>query len=423
MPYLPRIVDAELSESIAGLPAVAIDGPKAVGKTATASRISRSTIRVDRDDERALLQADPSRLLRLEHPLLLDEWQLFPSLWDTIRRNVDDDPTAGSYILTGSASPTDSRIHSGAGRIVRLRMRPMAFSERQLATPSVSMRDLLADSATLVSGESPVTITAYADEITRSGFPAIRALEGVHVGKALDGYLAAIVDHDFAEAGFTVRRPAALRAWLAAYAAASSTTATSDAILHAATAGDSTKPAKTTAQDYREVLTRLWLLDEVPGWVPTRNRLSRLGQAPKHQLADPALAARLMGVSADALINRAYVGVPQLRDGPLLGALFESLVTLSVRVCAQASGGRVSHLRTHSGDREIDLIVEREDGKVLALEVKLAATVDDNDVRHLKWLREKIGDDLLDAAVITTGKAAYRRPDGIAVIPLALLGP
>ncbi|MXY12411.1 MAG: DUF4143 domain-containing protein [Acidimicrobiaceae bacterium] len=140
-----------------------------------------------------------------------------------------------------------------------------------------------------------------------------------------------------------------------------------------------------------------------------------------HQLADPALAARLLGVGADALIDGGDAGPAIPRDGTVLGALFESLVTLSVRVYAQANEARVSHLRTRAGEQEVDLIVERADGRVVALEVKLSALIDDRDVRHLHWLAEQIGPNLLDAAVITTGPEAYRRADGIGVIPAALL--
>ena len=140
-----------------------------------------------------------------------------------------------------------------------------------------------------------------------------------------------------------------------------------------------------------------------------------------HQLADPALAARLLGVGVDRLIDGADSGYAIPRDGTLLGALFESLVSLSVRVYAQANEARVSHLRTRGGEHEIDLIVERDDGRVVALEVKLSALVGSEDVRHLRWLAERMGADLLDAAVITTGSEAYRRADGIAVIPAALL--
>ena len=152
-----------------------------------------------------------------------------------------------------------------------------------------------------------------------------------------------------------------------------------------------------------------------------RNRLTRLAASPVHQLADPALAARLLGTDVDALVDGVDAGPAVPRDGTLLGALFESLVTLSVRVYAQANEARVSHLRTRADEREIDLIVERADGRVVALEVKLSALTDEDDVRHLHWLAGRIGPNLLDAAVITTGREAYRRRDGIGVIPAALL--
>jgi predicted AAA+ superfamily ATPase len=151
--------------------------------------------------------------------------------------------------------------------------------------------------------------------------------------------------------------------------------------------------------------------------------LRRLGSAPRHHLADPALAARLLGVEAGALLDPGTRGPLTPRDGTLLGQLFESLVTLDVRVYAQAAEARVGHLRTHGGEHEIDLIVERGDHRVLAMEVKLAHTVRDDDVRHLRWLRDQLGVDLLDAIVVTTGGDAYRRPDGIGVVPAALLGP
>jgi hypothetical protein len=164
------------------------------------------------------------------------------------------------------------------------------------------------------------------------------------------------------------------------------------------------------------------VLDPVPGWIPTRNPISRLVEPPKHQLVDTALAAHLLDADANTLLDATPVGPPIPRNGNLLGHLFESLVTLDVRVYAQAAEARVGHLRSKGGEREIDLIVER-GGRAVAIEVKLTRAVDDKDVRHLRWLEQQMGDDLLDAVVITTGPTAYRRPDGIAVVPAALLGP
>jgi predicted AAA+ superfamily ATPase len=174
---------------------------------------------------------------------------------------------------------------------------------------------------------------------------------------------------------------------------------------------------------YRDVLSQLWLLDPVPGWLPSRSAFSRLGAAPKHHLADPALAARLLGVDVPALLDDSTPDAPVRQPGPLLGALFESLVTLSVRVYAQAAEATVHHLRTWDSRHEVDLIIQRADQRIVALEVKLSPSVSDDDVRHLNWLRGQLGDGLLDAAVITTGSEAYRRADGIAVIPLCLLEP
>ena len=209
---------------------------------------------------------------------------------------------------------------------------------------------------------------------------------------------------------------------MTAYAAASSTTASFETIRDAATGGEGEKPAKTTTGPYRDVLDRLWVLDPVPAWAPTRSHIRRLSLPPKHQLADPALAARLLGLDAGALLAGHGTGPPIPRDGTLLGALFESLLTLSLRVYAQASEARVFHLRTSGGEHEVDLIVERADGRVVAIEVKLSRDIGDEDVRHLRWLGDRLGEGLLDAVILTTGEEAYRRPDGIAVVPAALLG-
>jgi len=302
-------------------------------------------------------------------------------------------------------------------------MRPLTLAERTAAAPTVSMTDLLGGGRRPIRGTTGFSLADYTAEICASGLPGLRHVPE-RAGRAqLDGYLEQIVDRDFPDMHHHVRNPDTLRRWLAAYAAATATTASYDAIRDAATPGESDKPAKTTTQIYRDILERLWILDPLPAWLPTRNHLRRLGSAPKHHLVDPALAARLLGVGTAALLD-ALPGRPGLsRDTTLLGQLFESLVTLDVRVYAQRAEARVRHLRTHTGEHEIDLIVERDDHRVVAIEVKLAHTVTDRDVRHLRWLADQVGEDLLDAAIITTGSDAYRRTDGVAVIPAALLGP
>jgi predicted AAA+ superfamily ATPase len=417
------MVDDELDVLLPELPAIALEGPKGVGKTATALRRAKRVHRLDDPGEASVLAAEPARLAEGEGPVLVDEWQRLPASWDVVRRAVDDDPSGGRFLLTGSAAPVEQPTHSGAGRITTLRMRPLSLAERALVTPTVSLAALLTGRRLPVAGRSELALADYADEIVSSGFPGLRGTSQRARRAQLDGYLARIAERDFPEQELVLRNPAGLRRWMTAYAAATATTASFETIRDAASAGEGRAPARSTVIPYRQVLERLWILDPVEAWLPTRNHLARLAAPPKHHLADPALAARLLGADVRALLDADPVGPAVPRDGPLLGKLFESLVTLGVRVQAQASEAAVRHLRTKGGEHEIDLIVERADHRVLAIEVKLGGTVDDTDVRHLRWLSGALGGELLDAVVVTTGREAYRRPDGIAVVPAALLGP
>lgn len=424
MEYNRRVIDDELDELMPALPAIALEGAKGVGKTATASARVTTTFDLSDPRQRQIVAADPDLIATSPPPVLLDEWQLEPTVWNRVRHLVDADPTAGGrFLLTGSAGPTrDVKIHSGAGRIVRLVMRPLAMCERGRTTPTVSLTSLFAPGEALISGQSPLRLTDYTEEILRSGFPGIRNLPPRACRMQLDSYLSRILDHDLEESGAVVRRPAALRAWLTAYAAATATTATHSVILDAATPGEGDKPARQTVAVYRENLERLFLLDPLPAWAPSLSPLTRLTVSPKHHLVDPALAARLIGIDAAALLRGEGERVVPT-DGTLLGALFESLAAQTVRVLAQAVEARVGHLRTKNGDQEIDLITEGPDRRVVAFEVKLNPVVVDDDVRHLRWLRESLGERVADMVVLTTGAQAYRRPDGVAVVPLALLGP
>ncbi len=421
--YQRRIIDDELDELLSSLSAVAIEGPKAVGKTATALKRAQTVHRLDDQAVASLAEADPARIVTGPLPILIDEWQRVPAVWDAVRRAVDEDPTPNRFLITGSATPTSWPMHSGAGRIVRLRLRPLSLAERNIQSPSVSLRRLMAGEVPPIRGHTDIGLSHYAEEIVASGFPGIRLLPARARRAQLDSYLARIVDRDFEELGQSIRRPETLRRWMAAYAAATSTTASLETIRDAATGGQRDKPARTTVVSYRDTLQRLWILDPVPGWVPSRNYFSRLAHPEKHHLADPALAASLLGIRVEALLEGREGAVPLPRDGTLLGHLFESLITLSVRAYAQAAEAEVKHLRTKGGRHEVDLILERADGRVVALEVKLGRDVTDGDLRHLHWLKKKMGGDLLDAIVVTTGPNAYRREDGIAVVPASLLGP
>jgi predicted AAA+ superfamily ATPase len=417
--YQPRLLDLELDEQTSEFAAIAIEGPKGVGKTETARRRANTEYLLD-GPVGQLARTNPEVVLAGDPPVLIDEWQRVPATWDAVRRAVDAGAAPGSYLLAGSAS--EHGAHSGAGRIISLRMRPMTLSERGVGEPTVSLRALVDGDRPALSGQSDVSLEQYAHEIVASGFPGARVLSIRGVADFLDSYTGRIVEREFEELGRVVRRPETLRRWMIAYAAATATTATFETIRDAATGGEGDKPARTTAQPYRDTLERLFVVDPLPAWVPTRSPISRLTGPPKHHLADPALAASLLGANVGALLSAEPVGPAVVRDGTLLGALFESLVTLSVRVLAQLIRARVSHMRTKNGDHEIDLIVERRDGRVLAIEVKLTAVPDDHDVRHLRWLADQIGADLIDSVVVTAGAYGYRRSDGIGVVPLAMLG-
>jgi len=422
MDYRRRLIDDVLDEALPDLAAIALEGAKGVGKTATASQRAATVLTLTEPRTRQSVAGNYDLVAQVAPPVFIDEWQLEPQVWDRVRQAVDDGAEGGRFLLAGSAGiAPGTRIHSGAGRIIRLTMRPMALSERGIGQPTVSLRQLLAGDAP-ISGATSMTVRGYAEEILRSGFPGIRDLPAANRDRQIDGYLARILDVDLPENGIKVRRPAMLRAWLKAYAAATATSADYTKILDAATPGEAEKPVRTTVDVYREHLLRLFMLDPLEAWIPSFAPMKRLTFSPKHHLADPALAARLVGVGLDGLLLGEGDCV-SVATSTWFGALFESLAVQSVRVYAEAMGASVGHLRTKSGDREVDIIVETNDRRCVGFEVKLADTVSDSDVKHLNWLSEQLGPRLSDRVVLNTGPYAYRRADGVAVVPLALLGP
>jgi len=387
------------------------------------SRRARTEYRLDQPGQLEVIKADPGRLVSGKRPILIDEWQRYPPSWDVVREAVDADRSGGQFLLTGSAVPKNQPAHTGAARIVSIRMRPMTLMERGVGSPSVSLAAMLEGGRPVIGGHTDLGLDDYVDEILASGFPGLRGLSGRALRKSLDGYLDLIVEKEFPLLGFTVRNPSALRRWMVAYAAATATTASFETIRDAATSNVGVKPAKTTVAPYGDALESLWIVDPLPAWFPSTGPVRRVTGPAKHHLADPALAARLLNVSRQALLAGRDTTPMVPRTGTLLGSLFESLASLTVRVFAQAAEAKVWHYRTKAGEREIDFIVEVADRSIVAIEVKLSATATRDDTRHLRWMREQAGDRFLDAILVTTGDEAYRDEDGIAIVPLALLGP
>jgi len=419
--YKKRLLDSTIKEYFKELPALSIDGAKAVGKTATASRYAKHIMHLDIEEGLDVIAGGLDVLSLQPKPLLIDEWQRFPRSWDYIRRLVDTDNSPGQYLLTGSAIPRKAQTHSGAGRIVRLRMRPLSLEERDIETPAIRVKDLLNGSVDQVSARSELSLVHYIREVTASGFPGMRALSENIREAQLDSYLSNLTEHEFPESGTFVRKPDILQGWLRAYAAATASTASYQEILDASTPGESQKPSKATTLTYRDTLDSLWMTDRVPAWLPSTNPFAALSKGPKHFLADPALAARLLRLSADKLISGTARPLLKPKAGAAIGRLFEALIALSLQTYAQVNQARLYHFRSAKGDKEIDFIIER-GLSLVAVEVKSSPEVTASDVRHLNWLAENCPDYDIACIVVTTGQNAYTRPDGIHVIPATLLG-
>jgi len=419
MSYVPRHVDVFLDEYFASLPAILIDGPKAVGKSSTASRRARQIFDLALPSARELAIANSQSVTNGERPIFIDEWQRVPDVWDSVKRAVDQSNVGASFLLAGSAEAPGT--HSGAGRIVSLRMRPMTLIERGLTTATVSLAEIK-QGVSNVDGATTFGLADYANSIVRSGFPGFQGMPDKALEIQLEGYVQRIIDKDMPEAGLAVRKPAALLAWLRSFAAATATTASWESIRDGATAGSVIKPSRVATAPYIDLLTQLRIVDDIEAWLPSNNHLNRLSQASKHFLVDPALATSLLGISTESLLSGDNSLAPRTGT-PIFGRLFENLVALHLQTFAINNRLNVRHLRTGNGDHEIDFILEKPDGRFIAVEAKLNGSATEADQKHLVWLKNKMGDQMIDGMVITTGQHAYRTRQGMLSVPLALLGP
>jgi len=420
--YQTRLLDALLLDYLQELPAIAIDGAKAVGKTSTASRLVQTIYHVDEELVRELLMNDFSMAEAAKKPVLLDEWQFAPPLWNRVRRAVDDDVSPGQYVLAGSSYPAGAKIHSGAGRLVHVRMRPLSLFERHLADPAVSLRELLAGKAEQAQATTKVSYGDYLREIFQSGFPGLRSQSPHAVALQLDSYIESVINREFVDQGVRVRKLESLRAWMRAYAAASASTAAYETIRDGASGGQNEKPAANTTLAYRDLLACMWLIDPIDPWLPTDASFKDLGKTPKHYLVDCALAARLLDITEDTLLEADAIKVLGPQKKSIIGRLFESLLAQSLQVYAQINEARLRHFRSSNGRHEVDFIIER-GRQVVAIEAKSQAEVTAADARHLNWLAGAFPERHITKVILYTGAYAYTREDGVRVIPAALLGP
>ncbi len=415
--YLPRLADKQLRNRLAALGAVAIEGPKACGKTATARQCASSEVLLDIDiDAVRAVSIDPRLVLPGPTPRLIDEWQRHPLIWDAVRRAVDDRSAPGQFILTGSAIPNDNTArHSGAGRITVMRMRPMTMFEQRKSTGVISLDALMSgDSPT--SAQSELDIHAYAKQVITGGWPQLINEDLAVAQQFITSYIDLVIEHDIEEATGVHRNPRLVRRFMYSYAQLTAHPARLSTIIGRARGEEAHEAAlsRWAADPYLDALRRLMIVDEIEPWAPSLRSRTRLTSTPKRHLTDPSLAACLLGTSAQGLIN----------DLKTFGFLFESLVARDIRVYAETNGARVYHYREQSGHLEADLIVEHTDGRWAAFEVKLGGTLIDEAAKSLLHLaRSRIATPPVALAVVTTTEYAYLRPDGIWIIPLGCLGP
>lgn len=413
--YTPRVIDSLIDELLGYPGGIVLEGARGCGKSATGRMHAASSVQLDLDPALvSLARLDPARLLQGESPRLIDEWQLVPGVWNQVRAAVDTRDDA-RFLLAGSALPADDVTrHSGAGRFIRLRMRPMSLAESGHSSRQVSLNGLFDAPADPIDGESSLTVDDIAEVLVRGGWPGLRNQPVRRVSRLLSAYLdeTARVDLSRLE-GEPVRDPAGVLRHIRSLARRVATEAPLTGL-----ARDSSEPgapmAQASARAYHAALKRVFVVEDQPSWGPHLRSRDQVRKAPKRHFVDPSLAAAAVGATPQRLLgNLEYTG-----------QLFESLAVRDLRVYAEPLDATVLHYRDEGG-READAIVELRDGRWIAVEVKLAASREEEAAASLQRFTQNLDPEhtLPPTAMIilTGGRYAYTRPDGIHVIPLACL--
>ena len=425
--YLPRLMDAQLQETLSYIGAVLIVGPKWCGKTTTAEMQAKSVLKMQDPDQAkgylATAETKPSLLLMGENPRLLDEWQIAPVLWDAVRTAVDNRHETGLFILTGSNSVDEKKImHSGTGRIAKLQMYPMSLYESKESNGSISLRALFDDPALDIDGvKSDLTVEQLVFAACRGGWPAslnAKSEKGaLFISKT---YLQSVCDEDCSSIDGVRRDPQRMRTILRSYARNISTLATNASILSdiQANFSDLSEP---TLYAYLNVLKRLFVIEDVPAWNPSIRSATSMRSGNKKEFTDPSIAVAALNLSPKKL----------LLDLHTFGFIFETLCIRDLKVYSASLGGRVSYYHDRF-DLEADCVLHLDNGKYALIEFKLGSRQIEEGAQHLCGLRnlirknnaekpqQKLSEpDLL--IVITGGEIAYRREDGVCVIPIGCL--
>ena len=414
--YLKRTIDNVLKEELEAFGAVLITGPKWCGKTTTAFQIAKSTLFMHdpnlKDNLIELAKLNVNELLKGDKPRLIDEWQSAPELWDAIRFDIDQKGEEGLYILTGSTIVDESKIsHSGAGRISRLNMRTMSLYETSHSNGAISLANLF-DGEHNISSQSKLGLEEYIDLIIRGGWPnTIKKSLNIAI-RQIKGYVDIVCKSDIREIDGVQRDEIKTKAILKSLSRHISTSAADTTILADLKENDISMDID-TLRDYINVLKKLYIIEDLPAWSTKLRSKSVIRLKNTRHFVDPAIGASLLNANKKNLLG----------DLNTLGFLFESLVIRDLRIYSQYIDGNVSHYRDSSG-LEADAVIQLDDGRWGAIEVKLGLQHVDDAARNLiklEKLVEKNKPTFL--AVITGTKYAYKREDGVLVIPIGCLRP
>lgn len=405
--YRQRSIEPLIGETLDQLPALMIVGPKATGKTTTAMKHAASVVRMDRPEEAAIFHADPDAALRgLTEPILLDEWQEVPEVLGAVKRAVDSNSRPGRFLLTGSVrDDLRSTAWAGTGRVVRLTMYGMTIAEQFDKADSVPLVDRLVGGEALEVPPDTPDIRGYVELGMRSGFPrAALWLSGKPRVQWIEGYLDQLLTRD-ALGLRGLRDPERLRRYFEAFSL-NSAGMVDDRTLYGAADID-----RKTALAYEQLLINLLIVERLPPW--TSNRVKRLIRSPKRHVIDPALIAGALRLDGDGIS----------RDGNLFGRFLDSFVTAQLRADAvrARSRPRLYHLRQREGRHEIDILMEVGGSKLVAIEVKAGSAVTGDDAKHLRWLRDEIGDRFLAGVILHTGARVQAIDDRILAAPISTL--
>lgn len=418
--YIPRIVDAKIDEYLSVFGAVCIEGPKWCGKTWTSSFHCNSEIYIGDPtgnfQNRQLASISPALVLEGDTPRLIDEWQEVPPIWDAVRHKVDQLPQKGQFILTGSATPSHKGIlHSGAGRIAKLRMRPMSLYESGDSSGKVSLKELCYGTITpSMTGE--VDLRNLAALIIRGGWPGAIHLSAEQATMLPMEYLNAVIDDDVYRIDGIKRNTGKMRLLLRSLARNESTTATNRTLKNDIREMDDEDIDVDTVKEYLDIFDRLFITDNQPPFASGVRSSVRVKQAAKRHFSDPSLACALLKVSVDSLIG----------DLETLGFLFEAMCERDLKIYAESFGGSLYHYQDYHG-KEIDAVVERPDGAWCAFEIKLGANQIDAAAENLLAIQKDIADDpkgkppVALCVLCGMANAAYQRPDGVFVVPITAL--